>query len=138
MAESVKLAAPCGLYCGACIYYLTHESCHGCGCDCAECDALRHHDRCGIYICCVENSGYSACYECEDFPCSRLIQFCFNPVWQTHLPVIENLRRRRTIGEQEWLREQKDIWGHKRYLKRWLWFQKKCIQRLRESKTGQK
>ena len=29
--EDSKLAAPCGLYCGACIDHLVHKNCHGCG-----------------------------------------------------------------------------------------------------------
>lgn len=35
--EENKLAAPCGLYCGACIDYLIYKSCHGCGCNCVGC-----------------------------------------------------------------------------------------------------
>jgi hypothetical protein len=63
-------------------------------------------------------------------PCTKLMQFCYNPVWLHHLPVIENLRRRRTVGTEKWLREQQEAWNNEWYRKRWLWFQKECENRL--------
>jgi len=133
-----KLAAPCGLYCGACIDYLIYKSCHGCGCECGKCDAIGHHRQCDIYKCCVEQRGLKACSECEDFPCSLLTQFCYNPVWLHHLPVIENLRRRRTIGTEKWLKEQEKIWENEWYLRRWIWLQKECEGRLKKSSKESK
>jgi hypothetical protein len=62
-----------------------------------------------------------------------LIQFCYNPVWLHHLPVIENLRRRKTIGTGRWLKEQKRTWSNEWYLERWLWFQRECENRLKGS-----
>ncbi|MEM2912703.1 MAG: DUF3795 domain-containing protein [Candidatus Bathyarchaeia archaeon] len=126
-------AAPCGLYCGACIDYLTYRNCHGCGCECGKCAASKHHRECDIYKCCVENRRLGACCECPDFPCSLLIQFCYNPVWLHHLPVIENLRRRKRVGTEEWLKEQENVWKNKWYLQKWLWLQKECEERLRKS-----
>ena len=128
-----KLAAPCGLYCGACIDYLVYKSCHGCSCECGKCDASGHHERCNIYRCCVEQQGNEACYECEEFPCSILIRFCHSPVWRHHLPVIENLRRRKAIGTERWVKEQEENWSNEWYLRRWLWFQKECKKRLERS-----
>lgn len=139
MAE--KTAAPCGLYCGACIYYLVNRSCHGCGCECGDCDALDHHKKCDIFKCCVEQKGHKACCDCVDFPCSILIRFCHDPVWLYHSSVIENLQRRKAIGIRKWLEEQEQTWSNTRYLKRWLWFQKQCknrlLQSMRESKCNQ-
>jgi len=80
-----KLVAPCGLYCGACIDYLVYKNCHGCGCECGKCAASRHHKQCDIYKCCLEQKGLSACSECQELPCARLIRFCYNPVWLHHL-----------------------------------------------------
>ena len=131
--DKTKLGAPCGLYCGSCIDYLVYKSCHCCSCDCGECDASSHHIRCEIYRCCVKQKCHEACYECEEFPCSKLIRFCYNPVWLHHLPVIENLRRRKTIGTKKWLEEQREIWSNEWYLRRWLWFQKECEKRLERS-----
>jgi hypothetical protein len=63
-----------------------------------------------------------------------LIRFCYNPVWLHHLPVIENLRRRKIIGTEKWVKEQKEAWGNKWYLRRWVWLQKKCEDRLKHSR----
>ncbi len=133
VVERTELAALCGLYCGACIDHLVYKSCHGCSCGCGKCDASGHHEECDVYKCCVEQNGYEACYECEEFPCSMLIRFCYNPVWLHHLPVIENLRRRRTVGTEKWLKEQEKTWTNEWSLRRWIWFQKECEKRLKES-----
>ncbi len=133
-----KLAAPCGLYYGACIDYLVYKSCHGCSCICGKCDVLEHHKQCDIYKCCVERRGLKACSECKDFSCSLLVQFCYNPVWLHHLPVIENLRRRKTIGTERWLKEQKKVRKNKRYILRWIWLQKECEDRLKKGSKESK
>ena len=128
-----KLVAPCGLYCGACIDYLVHRSCHGCGCDCGGCEASSHRESCDIYRCCVVRKGHETCGSCDEFPCSKLIQFCYNPVWLHHLPVIENLRRQKARGAEKWLEEQKEVWSDEWYLQRWLWLQRECEKRLKQS-----
>ena len=134
-----KLAAPCGLYCGACIDWLVYKSCHGCGCSCGECDATEHHQRCDIYQCCVNDKRLVDCSECSEFPCTRLIHFCYNPVWMHHFPVLENLKRKQTVGMEKWLEEQKQFWENDWYRRAWLWFQRECEERLKryleESKT---
>lgn len=128
-------AAPCGLYCGACIDNLAHKSCHGCGCECGKCAAVEHHKTCNIYQCCVEQKKLNDCSKCPDFPCTQLIQFCYNPVWQHHLPIIENLRRRKAIGTEEWLREQEIFWRkYEWYLRAWLWLQQDCEKRFKSFK----
>ena len=40
-----------------------------------------------------------------------LIEFCFDPIWRSHRPVIENLRRQKKIGYEAWLAEQKEYWS---------------------------
>jgi len=131
--DSSKLAACCGLYCGACIDYLVYKSCHGCECDCRTCAASEHHVTCDIYKCCVEQKGLETCSKCDEFPCSKLIQFCYNPVWLHHLPVMENLRRQKAVGAKKWVMEQREIWSSKWYLQRWIWLQKECENRLKSS-----
>ena len=133
MQNKKKLAAPCGLYCGACIDYLVYKNCHGCGCNCGTCAASEHHKRCEIYNCCVRQKSHETCAECKELPCSKLIQFCYSPVWLHHLPVIENLRRQRATGTEKWLEEQKEAWSNEWYLQRWLWLQKECENRLERS-----
>jgi len=128
-----KLAAPCGLYCGSCINYLIYKNCHGCGCSCGACAASDHHKRCELYKCCGIQKVHETCAQCKEFPCSMLIQFCYSPVWLHHASVIENLRRQKAVGIEEWLKEQKEIWKNEWYLQRWLWLQKECEGRLERS-----
>jgi hypothetical protein len=54
-------------------------------------------------------------------------------VWLHHLPVIENLRRQKANGAKKWLEEQKGVWSNEWYLQRWLWLQKDCEKRLKQS-----
>jgi hypothetical protein len=130
-----NLAAPCGLYCGACIDYLIYETCHSCGCECGKCAASDHHKRCEIYRCCAGHEDHESCKDCRDLPCSKLIQFCYNPVWLHHLPIIENLRRQKALGIGKWLKEQEEVWINDWHLQRWLWLQKTCEGRLKESES---
>ncbi len=59
--------------------------------------------------------------------------FCHSPVWLHHLPVIENLRRRKAVGPVKWVEEQMDTWSSEWYLRSWLWLQKECEKRLKKS-----
>jgi hypothetical protein len=121
-----SLAAPCGLYCGACSDLLLDQVCHGCGCGCDQCAAEPHHEVCAIYRCCVLEKGLVACAECEELPCTRVIQFAYDPIWRTHRPIIENLRRMRRIGADAWLTEQAAYWADQRRLERWLDLHREC------------
>jgi hypothetical protein len=105
-----NLAAPCGLYCGVCSDFVLDGVCHGCGCDCGQCAAGPHRRACHIYRCVTERE-LGSCAECDDFPCTRIIQFAYDPIWRTHLPVLENLRRIRRIGTEAWLDEQEAYWA---------------------------
>jgi hypothetical protein len=136
MAGNIKMAAPCGLYCGSCRDHLVNKYCHGCGCECGECAAVHHHKECAIFQCCVKQKGREACSQCGEFPCSKLIRFCYDPVWLTHLPVIENLRRQEAIGTEKWLAEQDDYWRDETRLQRYLWFQKECEDRWKRASTA--
>ncbi|MBN2047181.1 MAG: DUF3795 domain-containing protein [Anaerolineaceae bacterium] len=104
--------APCGLYCGICSDLTVNHECKGCGveCGCGECAACWHHAHCRIYQC-VRGKGYLTCAECDDLPCTMLIEFAYDPFWRSHLPVIENLRRIRKIGAEAWLAEQAEYWS---------------------------
>ena len=128
-----RLAAPCGLYCGACIDYLFYKKCHGCSCNRGECDASAHHKNCDVYKCCVEQKGLETCGECNELPCSKLIQFCYSPIWLSHLPVIENLRRQKAVGVKRWTKEQEEAWSNEWYLQRWIGLQKECEIKLKQS-----
>lgn len=106
-----ELAAPCGLYCGSCTELLLDNTCHGCGCDCGQCAAEPHRNACSIHRYCVADKGLETCAGCSDFPCTQLIQFAYDPIWRTHLPILENLRRIQRIGVEAWLSEQDAYWA---------------------------
>ena len=110
--EDQNVLAPCGLYCGVCSAYSLHQECKGCGsdCSCGECAACGHHARCRIYTC-VKAHGFQTCAECPELPCTMLIEFAYDPIWRSHLPVIENLRRIQKIGVEDWLAEQREYWS---------------------------
>lgn len=69
-------------------------------------------------------------------PCTKLVQFAYDPIWRTHLPVIENLRRIRTIGADAWLSEQKEYWSDEKRLKRWLALYEECTEQYRLQGKG--
>ena len=121
MSGKATLAPSCGLYCGVCLEY-NKSSCHGCGCDCNNCEASGYDDKCAI-LKCAREKRIESCADCKEMPCSQLIRFCYDPVSRHHAPAIDNLRRRREIGTKAWLKEQSEIWNDDKYLKRWLWLQ---------------
>jgi len=123
------LAVPCGLYCGVCTDYVG-TVCHGCGCACGACAGAAHVEQC-LIAACVHERNLESCADCPDLPCTRLIQFANDPIWRTHAPVIEDLRRRRQIGTDAWLAEQAAYWGNAKYRQRWLALHAECAERHR-------
>ena len=123
-------AAPCGLYCGVCGDY-TNDVCHGCRCDCGKCIGQGHEDGCDIAKC-VNSRKLESCADCKELPCSRLTQFTFDPIWRTHSPCIENLRRRKKIGTDAWLKEQEAFWKDDRKRRAWDYLGAECERRMDE------
>lgn len=130
--QKVNQAAPCGLYCGICPDNVEKHLCHGCGCACGKCTGTAHIDRCAIAKC-VEGRALESCADCGDLPCTELIQFCVDPIWRTHLPVIENLRRRKKIGTERWLAAQERYWADAKRRDRWSALAAECSRRHREA-----
>jgi hypothetical protein len=124
ITDDVKLAAPCGLYCGICPDY-EKGICHGCGCKCANADAgescptQQRHEVCAIYQCCVEAKGLRDCSLCSDFPCALFICFTHDPLNRTHLPALLNLQRRRRLGLARWLQEERAFWQNGENRRKW-------------------
>ncbi|MFX1453947.1 MAG: DUF3795 domain-containing protein [Promethearchaeota archaeon] len=110
-----NLAAPCGIYCGACRQYLLLKKdlleergfkvgCRGCRIrnkNCAfirrDCPALRKKE-------------LDYCYECEHFPCQNLqrIDSQYRERWSVNM--IENLKRIEEKGVEQWLQEQRKLY----------------------------
>ena len=128
---SHDLAAPCGLYCGACSIraavnsgdtallemiasgvgkYLGHPvevadlNCEGCLSDVlgAPCRQCAIRD-------CAQSKGVTHCYRCDDFPCKTIADFN-NDGMAHHAEVLGNIRRQREVGIDAWLREQGERW----------------------------
>jgi len=104
------LAAPCGLYCGICADNVSAMECHGCGCTCGQCAGGWHYGHCALSQC-VSERKIESCADCDDFPCTKLIQFTRDPVWTTHSVCIDNLHRRRKLGTDAWVAEQKEFYS---------------------------
>ena len=125
------LAAPCGLYCGACSIYqavkrddakfLTSAAagitetmgipaeagdlqCDGC---LSEVRAIQCRE-CLLRDCAL-SKGLTHCAMCDHFPCQQIIDFN-NDEFSHHSEVLENIRRQRDIGITGWIEEQQKRW----------------------------
>ena len=135
LLEDVRevLAGSCGLYCGVCSDYASGE-CHGCGCERGRCAAMSHHAQCEIYQC-AESRGLASCAACDDLPCTELVQFAYDPVWLTHGPAIENLRRIHLIGLTAWVEEQGVYWSDRRHAEKWEYLHERQAEAYKEFKA---
>ena len=125
------LAPPCGLFCGCCEAVFIDKDYHGCGCTCGKCAGGEQAQQCAISLC-AKGKGLESCADCADLPCTRLIQFVNDPVWRTHLPALENLRRRKMIGTDKWIEEQKTYWSDPKQLDREIKCHRECNQKAQD------
>ena len=113
-----KFAAVCGLYCGACTWFIAttedptrlkrlsiemhfsekESKCFGCKSD----KRLPYCENCKIFACASER-GIDFCCECSDFPCTDLKKF--HASMPHRLELLSNLERIRSIGYANWLKE---------------------------------
>lgn len=86
-SEDLNLVAPCGIYCGDCEVYKAKDNpvlmeylisrgfkkeilpCHGCRPNNGKCVVIA--DTCETYTC-VSSHNVEFCFECNEFPCSKL------------------------------------------------------------------
>jgi hypothetical protein len=127
MITHIHLAPACGLYCEVCSDYIETKECHGCRCDCKSCAGIGHAAHCDISQC-AASKKVEHCGLCEDFPCTMLSQFANDPVWTTHLVVIDNLKRRAKIGTSKWLEEQKEYWSDDKNVSEEIQHHNKCAE----------
>jgi hypothetical protein len=115
------LAAVCGLFCGACSWFIattenparlkklaaqrryTEEEgrCYGCRSDkrlpyCADCSLFA----------CAEQQGIDFCSQCEAYPCADLKQF--QSAMPHRIELWTNLERIKTVGYAQWLEEVRE------------------------------
>jgi hypothetical protein len=115
-----KLAAVCGLYCGACSWFIAttedperlkrlaaqsqfseqESKCYGCRAE----KRLPYCEKCKMFACAIEQ-GFAFCSECEGYPCEDLKQF--QGAWPHRIGVWVNLEQIKSVGYKQWLKEIK-------------------------------
>jgi len=110
-----NLAAPCGIYCGACRQYLLLKKnlleergyktgCKGCRIRNKKCAFIRRD--CAL----LRNKEISFCYECDEFPCQKLQKIDSQYQEKYYVNLINNLNRIKKIGFEKWLKEQEKLY----------------------------
>jgi len=110
-----NLAAPCGIYCGACRQYLLKkkdileergykQGCDGCRIRNKKCTFFRKN--CSK----LWKREVEFCYECEEFPCDNYDRLQSIYLERYSVNMIGNLKRIKEIGVKNWLREQKELY----------------------------
>jgi hypothetical protein len=105
------LAAPCGLYCGECEHL--PDKCSGCGQVQGKpfWTAQFGVETCPLYGCCVIQKNLEHCGLCPDFTCQmfdsmRDPSMSDEEAEQSMQKKINDLKRRKEIGTEAWLKEQ--------------------------------
>jgi len=109
---SKGLIAPCGMNCRLCMAY-QREKKHCIGCR-EEAD-IKYRTKgctsCVIKNCpVIKNSESGFCYECSQFPCTRLKQLDRRYRTKYRMSMVENLERIRLKGIDDFLRYEDSRW----------------------------
>lgn len=147
--ERRNLAAPCGLYCGACTSYITRKRggevaltamakrvserwgttiktadlvCEGC----LSSQVAIYCRRCAMRDCATKK-GINYCAQCSDFPCQTITNFNNDGV-RHHSEVLANVRHQKEIGIDVWLDEQEKRWRCPTCKCLIEWYDTKCPQ----------
>ena len=146
-AKKENLVASCGLYCGACPWYLaTQENneerlasiqkqfgglmklsredllCDGCLGGGRLASFCR---KCDIRDSATAKTKTRRCSECAEFACSRITGFN-NDGMLHHAEVLENLRQLRTMGIKEWSKHEEDRWRCPKCQTTISWYEDEC------------
>jgi len=119
MGDKMKLAAPCGLYCGVCAIYIAHKDnnvkfkerlpkvygvnledirCEGC----LSNDLFKYCQVCPIRFCAKEK-GIEGCHRCGDFPCQLIDKF---PIPVGKKVIHRAIPAWRELGTDKWMEEE--------------------------------
>jgi len=112
----INLAAPCGIYCGACRQYLLWKKnlleergykvgCKGCRIRNKICVFIRRD--CSL----IKKKEIEFCFECEGFPCEKLKKIDNYYQEKYFVNMINNLKRIKEIGAKKWLKEQERFYS---------------------------
>ena len=101
------LAGCCGLYCGLCPRYQSTAPSR-----CQGCHAGDQSTYCSVCRCCQGKRGLTACAECEEYPCERLLRVIGVDAgldsFVSHKPALPNLERIKQAGLATYLGEQRE------------------------------
>jgi hypothetical protein len=101
------LIASCGMNCGLCAAYLRKKN------PCSGCRNISSDARKTILFCelriCTRRSG-EFCYDCNEFPCTRLKHLDKRYRQKYGMSEIENLDCIRDRGIEEFLAQQREKW----------------------------
>ncbi len=122
--EEVMMAAPCGISCGECPAHTCKDNpaiaeairsksvnpelipCNGCRTNKGIC--AFHEGQCATYDC-VQQHKVTFCFECNDYPCSKLYPSVDRAEVLPHNMKMVNLAFIQNHGIQAWLKQSKDI-----------------------------
>ena len=110
-----NLAAPCGVYCGACRSYLLlkkdlfeekgyKSGCTGCRIRNKKCSYIRRD--CAL----IRKNEIEFCYECNTFPCSNLKKLDDMYSKRYGVSQIKNLKRLQEVGFEQWIQEKEKLY----------------------------
>lgn len=137
--KKVLLLGICGVYCGACTTFrayndndealvewevkmgMPHDEifCKGCLSNlvnewCSNCDFRK----------CVKKKSVTYCFECEDFPCKKLVNFSKTRPHRTL--GLRNLKQLKEVRVEEWLGKQEKRLTCSSCCKKLHWYSEKC------------
>jgi len=110
-----NLAAPCGVYCGACRSYLLlkkdlieergyKSGCNGCRIRNKKCSYIKRD--CAL----IRKNEIEFCYECDAFPCSNLKRLDEMYSKRYGVSQIKNLKRLQEVGFEQWIHEKEKLY----------------------------
>jgi len=110
-----ELIAPCGMNCGLCVSYLAMKNhlneqgfnkkyCPGCLPRVKNCVHMKAH--CDL----VGKGLVRFCFECEDFPCTRLQALDQRYRTKYHMSMLANLEAIKEHGVQNFLQNEESKW----------------------------
>lgn len=112
IAQSIdaNLIAPCGMNCGICLAYLREKN-RCSGCLTAGTNKANHCSSCKIRNCeKLKESKTGYCYDCVDYPCTRLKNLDKRYRTKYGMSMIENLNNIKQIGLEKFLQQEKSRW----------------------------
>jgi hypothetical protein len=104
------LVAPCGMNCGICMAYLRPKNkCPGCRGDDAGKPITRW--QCKIKTCeTFQNQNFRFCFQCQEFPCSRLKHLDKRYRTRYGMSMIQNLEHIRDFGIRKFVASERVRW----------------------------